>query len=125
MAAILLVEDNKMSQKMMYYTLKRMGLEADYAEDGAEAVEKATSRDYDVVLMDIMMPVFDGYEATRRIREHEAGRTDGRRTFIVGLTGNVYDMEEQKCLKAGMDAYLAKPFDAEAFVGLVGDKIGL
>lgn len=122
MARILLVEDNKMSQKMMYYTLKRLGLETDYAEDGAEAVQKATEGGYDIVLMDIMMPVFDGYEATRRIRQSEKEQADGRHTLIIGLTGNVYDMEEQKCLQAGMDGYLAKPFDAEAFMQMAREK---
>ncbi len=113
MIKILLVEDNEISQKMMYYTFRHAGLSSDLAADGFEAVQKATETDYDVVLMDIMMPGIDGYEATARIREFEA--KTGRHTLIIGLTGNVYDSERKKCIEAGMDSYMTKPFDMEVF----------
>ena len=109
MSKILLVEDNKLSQKMMFYTFKHLGIEADVAEDGQQAADMVLANSYDVVLMDIMMPILDGYEATQKIREYESPR--GLHTFIVGLTCNVYDEERTKCLKAGMDEYLPKPFD--------------
>ncbi len=121
MSKILLVEDNKLSQKMMFYTLRHMGLDADMADDGEEAVDKASQEDYDLILMDIQMPGYDGYEATRLIRSGEEGR-GARRAFIVGLTGNVYDGEREKCIKAGMDDFLPKPFDVELFTELVRDR---
>lgn len=121
MSKILLVEDNKLSQKMMFYTLRHMGLEADMADDGNEAVDKAAAGEYDLILMDIQMPGCDGYEATRLIRQGEEGR-GGRPAFIVGLTGNVYDGEREKCIRAGMDDFLPKPFDVEQFTELVRDR---
>lgn len=121
MSKILLVEDNKLSQKMMFYTLRHLGLDADMADDGEEAVDKASQEDYDLILMDIQMPGYDGYEATRLIRSAEEGR-GARRSFIVGLTGNVYDGEREKCIKAGMDDFLPKPFDVELFTELVRDR---
>lgn len=114
MSRILLVEDNKLSQKMMFYTLMHIGLSADMADDGKMAIDMARSLPYDLILMDIMMPEYDGYEATQIIRQHEA--EDGaQRAFIVGLTSNVYDGERAKCMNAGMDEYLPKPFDVERF----------
>lgn len=121
MSRILLVEDNKLSQKMMFYTLRHMGLDADMADDGQEAVDKAAAGGYDLILMDIQMPGRDGYEATRLIRSAEQERGAGR-AFIVGLTGNVYDGEREKCLRAGMDDFLPKPFDVEQFTELVRDR---
>lgn len=121
MSRILLVEDNKLSQKMMFYTLRHIGLDADMADDGVEAVDKASQEDYDLILMDIQMPGYDGYEATRLIRSGEEPQ-GGRRAFIVGLTGNVYDGEREKCIKAGMDDFLPKPFDVEMFTELVRDR---
>lgn len=113
MTKILLVEDNLISQKMMFYTFKAQGLAADVASDGFQAVDMALKGDYDVILMDIMMPGIDGYQATANIRQKEAD--SGKRAFIIGLTGNVYDSERQKCLDAGMDDYMSKPFDIEIF----------
>lgn len=113
MIKILLVEDNEISQKMMYYTFRHVGLTSDLAADGFEAVRMATESNYDVILMDIMMPGIDGYDATARIREHEA--TSGHKSIIIGLTGNVYDSERKKCIEAGMDSYMTKPFDIDVF----------
>lgn len=113
MTKILLVEDNLISQKMMFYTFKAVGASSDVASDGFEAVSMAADGAYDVILMDIMMPGIDGYEATARIRQDEAQAS--KRAYIIGLTGNVYDSERQKCLAAGMDAYMPKPFDMDLF----------
>lgn len=112
MARILLVEDNKLSQKMMYYTFKKYGIEADFADDGIQADKMARAENYDVILMDIIMPNMDGYQATRYIREAE--KTSKHRALIIGLSGNVYDSEREKCLNAGMDDFLTKPFNIES-----------
>lgn len=87
---MLLVEDNQLSQKMMFYTLRHVGLKADVADDGRKAVEMATSNPYDIILMDIMMPELNGYEATHFIRQFEH-ENKSKKAFIIGLTGNVYD----------------------------------
>ena len=117
MIKILLVEDNLISQKMMYYTFRTVNLTSDLASDGEEAVAKAAGERYDVILMDIMMPGIDGYEATLQIRKAE--QTSGHSAFIIGLTGNVYDSERQKCLDAGMNAYMPKPFDIDLFKSIL------
>ncbi len=118
MSKMLLVEDNKLSQKMMFYTLRHVGLKADVADDGRKAVEMATSNKYDIILMDIMMPELNGYEATHFIRKLEQ-ENQSKKAFIIGLTGNVYDSERQKCINAGMDEFLAKPFDIDNFLNIV------
>ena len=117
MIKILLVEDNLISQKMMYYTFRTAKLTSGLASDGEEAVAKAAGERYDVILMDIMMPGIDGYEATLQIRKAE--QTSGHSAFIIGLTGNVYDSERQKCLDAGMNAYMPKPFDIDLFKSIL------
>lgn len=118
MSKMMLVEDNKLSQKMMFYTLRNIGVQADMADDGKMAVEKAIANGYDVILMDIMMPELNGYEATQKIREYEKS-SNTKRSFIIGLTSNVYDSERAKCIEAGMDEYLPKPFDADSFIEMV------
>ncbi len=118
MSKMLLVEDNQLSQKMMFYTLRHVGLKADVADDGRKAVEMATSNNYDIILMDIMMPELNGYEATHFIRKFEQ-ENKSKKAFIIGLTGNVYDSERQKCINAGMDEFLAKPFDIDNFLNIV------
>jgi CheY-like chemotaxis protein len=87
----------------------------DVAEDGGAAVEKARATSYDVVLMDIQMPVLDGYDATRTIRAVAGG--DAPR--IIGLTANALQGERERCVEAGMDDYLAKPFKPEELFAAV------
>lgn len=121
MINLLLVEDNLVSQKMMYYTFKREGLETAIASTGEEAVGMAAATNYDVILMDIMMPGIDGYKATQLIREREEA-VGGQKALIIGLTGNVYDSEAQKCREAGMDAYMPKPFDMLLFKQILSEN---
>ncbi len=118
MSKMLLVEDNLLSQKMMFYTLRHIGLEADVAGDGQKAVDMALDNQYDVILMDVMMPELNGYEATQIIREHEL-KEKAKKSFIIGLTSNVYDSERKKCIDSGMDEFLPKPFDADSFLAMM------
>ncbi|MCR5697454.1 MAG: response regulator [Marinilabiliaceae bacterium] len=110
---LLLVEDNALNQKLMMFNLKKLNIDADIAFDGEEAVKKNAENNYDVILMDVMMPVMDGYEATKAIREDE--KLTGNKSYIIGLTSNVYDSDRTKCLEAGMDNYMSKPFDVNTF----------
>jgi CheY-like chemotaxis protein len=83
----------------------------DVAENGAEALELITKKKYDLVLMDIQMPVMDGFEAVRRIR-HEAD-PELRKLKIMAMTANVTRDEVDKCFESGVDEYIAKPFDPQ------------
>lgn len=106
---ILLVEDNEVNQKLALSLLEREGHEVEIAPDGAQAVDMATRGDmpYDLILMDMQMPVMDGLEATRRIRAHE--RNTREHVRIVAMTANAMAEDRERCLAAGMDEYLSKP----------------
>jgi CheY-like chemotaxis protein len=102
---ILLAEDNPVNQKLATRILERMGYATDVAGDGQEAIERIAGATYDVVLMDVQMPILDGLEATRQIR---ARWPDGR-PRIVAMTANAMAEDRDACLAAGMDDYLSKP----------------
>jgi signal transduction histidine kinase/ligand-binding sensor domain-containing protein/DNA-binding response OmpR family regulator len=106
---ILLVEDNAVNQRVAQRFLERFGCTVTIAVDGEEAVDFHDQQHYDLILMDMQMPVMDGLEATRRIREGE--RNGSRRTPIVALTADAMRGTFERCMEAGMDAYLTKPLD--------------
>jgi len=110
---ILLVEDNLLNQRIVLFSLKKFNHEVTVANNGLEALEKFGEAEFDVILMDIMMPVMDGLEATVRIREAEEMSKTARRTPIIALTANTMDNDRNKCLSYGMDEFMAKPFDIE------------
>ena len=105
---VLLVEDNPVNQQVAAAMLDKLGLQTVLASHGQAAVELARERDVDLVLMDCLMPVMDGYEATAAIRGLADGR--GARVPIIALTANAMQDDRQRCLDAGMDDFLAKPF---------------
>lgn len=104
---ILLADDNAVNQKVLMHMLRRLGHTVDTADNGEQAVVMAAATAYDLIFMDMMMPVVNGLEATRRIRHGERGR---RRAPIVAVTANVERTDEKACAEAGMDAFLTKPF---------------
>jgi len=103
---ILLVEDNKINQKVAQLMLKNLGYPVDVAPNGADALTALDCRHYDLVLMDCMMPEMDGFEATRRLRSI-AGRT--RSMPIIAMTASAFDDDRVACLKAGMNDFISKP----------------
>ncbi|WP_439182112.1 response regulator [Carboxylicivirga taeanensis] len=111
--SVLLVEDNVLNQKLIFLNLSKYGFKIDIANHGKEALEKLNHSQYDLVLMDLMMPIMDGLETTIAIREREKNSND--HLPIVGLTANTYDADREKCLSYGMDEYMAKPFDLHEF----------
>jgi signal transduction histidine kinase/DNA-binding response OmpR family regulator len=108
---VLVVEDNATNRRVIAAMLERLGLQVELAEDGREGVERLSNDPLpDLVLMDIQMPVMNGYEASARIRERET-ELGSRHLPIVALTANAYETDHRQCLDAGMDDYLTKPID--------------
>ena len=108
---ILLAEDNAVNQMVAVRMLEKFGCQVEAVGDGLEAVNAWTRNRYDLIFMDVQMPNLDGYEATGRIREREAGSS--RRTPIVAMTAHAMQGDDQRCLDAGMDDYVAKPIKRE------------
>ena len=106
-ARVLLVEDNELNQEVARELLQEAGLVVDIAADGKQAVDQVMARDYDLVLMDVQMPVMDGLEATRLIR----ASGDKAGLPIIAMTANASDSDRMACLKAGMNDHVAKPID--------------
>lgn len=106
---LLLVEDNPVNQDMMCEMLRILGHTVEVAENGQVALDSLEQGQFDLVLMDCQMPVLDGFNATKAIRKAESLCGDGERQAIVALTANALQGDKEKCLEAGMDAYLSKP----------------
>ena len=116
---ILLAEDNKMNQRLAELTFRQMGLKYDVAINGKEAFEKHQQNNYDLILMDMQMPVMDGLESTRLIRTFEKGFDGQHRAFIVALTANEISENMGFCIEAGMDDFMEKPFQANKLRQLI------
>ena len=109
--SVLVVEDNPVNRKVIGSVLSIAGIEPVYAFDGAAALEAVKEREFDVVFMDVMMPVMDGLTATRKLREM------GFKAPILGLTANAMAHHREACLEAGMDDHIAKPFRPADILG--------
>jgi len=118
---VLVVEDNVVNQKVARRFLERMGCTVDVVADGVESVTANEPGKYRLILMDVQMPVMDGYTATREIRDRETG---GIRVPVVALTANAMSGQLERCLEAGMDALLTKPIDIDQLCEVM-DRFGL
>lgn len=107
MVRVLLVEDNEMNRDMLSRRLGRKGFEVVMAEDGAQALEMAISEAPALILMDMNLPVIDGWEATRRLKAQAATAA----IPVIGLTAHAMDGDREACLQAGCDDYDTKPVD--------------
>jgi CheY-like chemotaxis protein len=114
---ILLAEDNAVNQKVAARIMEKRGSVVTVVANGREAIEASARQRYDAILMDVQMPELDGLEATRRIRERE--RTTGEHVPILALTAHALQSDRERCLAAGMDGYLSKPFQSEDLVQAV------
>ena len=122
---ILLVDDNEINRKFMNKLLESKKMRCDIAVDGCEAVRATQKKDYDLIFMDCQMPVLDGYTATQRIRELEAGK---KHTPIVAMTAFAMTGDAERCLAAGMDEYISKPVDVQELMRIIrkySDRVGV
>ncbi len=108
---ILIAEDNLVNQKIVTYMLAKLGYVADIVQNGKEAVDATGLKKYDLILMDVQMPVMDGLEAARTIRENQG---DDHVSFIVAMTANAMQGDREECIAAGMDDYISKPIDLDS-----------
>lgn len=113
-ANVLLVEDNLINQKIVILSLKKIVKNIDVANNGKEALDKFGTSKYDLILMDIQMPVMDGIIATKKIRELES--STNTHTPIIAITANALAGDKETCLAAGMNEYISKPFQIEVLV---------
>jgi len=107
MARILLVEDQEMNRDMLARRLKKRGYEVSIAVDGAEGVARARSESPDLILMDLSLPIMDGWEATRTLKADEATQA----IPVIALTAHAMSTDREKALEAGCDAYETKPVE--------------
>jgi len=116
--SILLVEDNVLNQKFAVATLEKNGHQVVIAENGKIAFDKYTNGTFDLILMDVQMPVMDGVQATINIREHEKSKQLNP-VKIVAVTAYAMDRDRERCLNSGMDKFLAKPFKPEQLMNII------
>ena len=117
-ARVLIVDDGAENRELLRLLLQEAGLNVDEAENGLVGVEKAVAGHYDVILMDVNMPVLDGFAATQRLRQQ------GLKTPIIALTANAMKGAEQECLVAGYSGYFSKPIDIDRFMELIAGLLG-
>jgi two-component system sensor histidine kinase/response regulator len=115
---ILLAEDNIVNQRLILRILEKMGHSVVLTSDGAAALTMLSQQQFDLVAMDMQMPVMDGLEAIQKIRLNELGTA--RHIPIIAITANAFDEDRRKCFEAGMDGYVVKPVSAKA----IGDEVG-
>ncbi len=118
--SILLVEDNLLNQRIVTFSLKKYKHEVTIANNGLEGLNIYKEQKFDVILMDIMMPIMDGLEATVKIREFEESGNKNK-TPIIAITANTMDNDREKCISFGMNDFMAKPFDMDKLLKIFED----
>jgi CheY-like chemotaxis protein len=116
---ILIAEDNPVNQRVASRMLQQAGHTVEIASNGRDAVERFSTGAFDMILMDVHMPLLDGFEATARIREIERSR--GSRIPVIALTASAMTGDRERCLQAGMDGYLSKPVSRDALLRIIGE----
>ena len=119
---VLLVEDNMINQKVAVRLLRKFGFMVDGANNGKEAVDLLEKKDYDVVLMDVQMPVMDGFEATKIIRNNSSNVLN-HNIPVIAMTAHAMKGDRERCLKAGMDSYLSKPIKPQELFDVIENEL--
>jgi CheY-like chemotaxis protein len=110
---ILLVEDNPLNQKIVSFYLQKEKHNVTIVSSGEKGIEVFLTEEFDLVLMDIMLPGLDGFETTLIFREIEAKNKERKYSIIIALTANTLDNDRERCMQSGMDDYMSKPFDLQ------------
>lgn len=113
---MLLAEDNQINQKIVVKTLGKAGYNIDVVQNGREAVEAVERNKYDIIFMDVQMPIMDGYEATKAIRSKEG---ISKHTAIIAMTAHAMEGDRERCIQAGMDDYISKPINWQEMFKLI------
>jgi CheY-like chemotaxis protein len=121
-ASILLAEDNLSNQQIIILYIKNEVKKIDVAFNGKEALEKFGHTKYDLVLMDIQMPIMDGLKATQKIRNME--QSTNSHTPIIAVTANAFPEDKERCITSGMDGYISKPFQPDELLQLIKKHLG-
>lgn len=116
---ILLIEDNLLNQKVVIFYLQKLNGDITAVDNGIDALEIIKKETFDLILMDIMLPEKNGYEITVEIRKLEKENKIENPVPIIALTANTYDNDRDKCLAAGMNEYLEKPFSAQQLIEMI------
>ena len=120
MTKVLLVEDNEMNRDMLSRRLKRRGFQVVFAMDGQQGIDLARSERPDIILMDMSLPVIDGWEATRRLKADDATRS----VPVIGLTAHAMSGDREKAIEAGCDDYDTKPVELDRLIGKIERLLG-
>ena len=120
MTKVLVVEDNEMNRDMLSRRLARRGFQVIFAVDGQQGVDLARSERPDIILMDMSLPVIDGWEATRRVKSDNATRG----VPVIGLTAHAMAGDREKAIEAGCDDYDTKPVELERLIGKMERLLG-
>ena len=120
MPKVLLVEDNEMNRDMLSRRLVRRGYEVVFAVDGQQGVDLAKSARPDIILMDMSLPVIDGWEATRRVKADDATKS----VPVIGLTAHAMSGDREKAMEAGCDDYDTKPVELDRLIGKMERLLG-
>ncbi len=119
---VLLVEDNKINQKIAFFALKKLGFPVEIAENGLEAVERFQQEKFKIVLMDLQMPVMNGFDATSKIRAFEK-QQETQPSLIIALSANTIKEDIEKCFVVGMNEYISKPFSPGKLIEVIQKHI--
>ncbi|MDH5425131.1 MAG: response regulator [Gammaproteobacteria bacterium] len=114
-AKVLLAEDDPINQKVTTGLLKKLGITADLAVNGLEVLEKVKTKNYDLILMDCLMPKMDGFQATRQLRDN----LNSRDIPVIALTANAQKSDRDRCIESGMDDFLSKPFNFSGLISML------
>ena len=119
--SVLVVDDNDINRLVLNASLNKLNINPDFAVDGQDAVLKCKQKPYDLIFMDCIMPILDGFEATKQLREQNICPTD--KTYIVALTANTSSQDKLACKQAGMDLFISKPFKMYSLESAIASAI--